>query len=116
MSSVRWRTDRREHERFDVTGRLWGALEEDAPAVLRNIALNGAMVEAAVAPAMRTMRIARISLRGPDLELVAAVRYMRSVSDDDDRCLIGVEFINLSDADLAALDVFVSACRDGQSR
>lgn len=101
--------DRREHVRFEVSGRLWASLERDERAILRNIAAGGALIEATVAPPMHTSRIAYVRLRPGGADLTVAVRHMRPAPDrpGDDRYLIGVEFINLSRSDTAMLEAFV---------
>jgi hypothetical protein len=90
--------DRREHTRFDVTGQLWTALDVDVRVVLRNIGVGGALVEARLAPGMRTIAVARISIResGPPVNVV--VRHMTPVSSapGEDRYLVGLEFVHLS--------------------
>ena len=106
-------SDRREFARFDVTGRLWASLGEDHGAILHNIAATGALIEATVARPLRTMRVARLSLMARGPELTVGIRYMQPLPDrgGDDRYLIGVEFINLTPSELAALEAFVDACR-----
>jgi len=115
MSPIRRMGDRREDARFDVTGRLWASFERQTPAILRNIAVSGAMIEAALTAPMRQLRTARLLLTDDGPELTVAIRYVRPLADrnGDDWCLIGVEFINLSRSDLTALEAFVDSCREG---
>jgi hypothetical protein len=92
--------DRREHARFDVAGQLWATLDLTAPVVIRNIAVGGALVEAKLTPGLRAVRVAQLSLseRGPDLNVV--VRHMAplSAASDENRYLVGLEFIHISAA------------------
>jgi len=105
-------SDRREHVRFDVTGRLWASFGQDNQAVLHNIAATGALLEATVAQPMRAQRIARLSLMAPGPELTVRIQYMQPVDrGGDDRYLIGVEFFNLTSSELAAIESFVESCR-----
>lgn len=111
-------SDRREHARFDVTGRLWASFGQDHEAILHNIAATGALIEATVAPPMLAMRVARLSLMSPGPELTVGIRYIRPVLDraGDSRYLIGVEFVNLTESELAALEAFVDSCRQRHDR
>ena len=90
--------DRRTHVRFDVAGQLWAALDLGSPVVLRNIGLGGALVEAKLAPGLQSLRAAQLSLRehGPRFSVV--VRHMQSLSEsaEDQRYLLGLEFVHLS--------------------
>jgi len=108
--------DRRVHVRFDVAGQLWASLDLGAPVVLRNIGLGGALIEARLAPGLRALRAAQLSLRerGPRLSVV--VRHMHAVSDaaEEDRYLVGLEFVHLSPAALSEIERLVQD-RDGSS-
>lgn len=90
--------DRRECARFDVAGRLWAALDLSADAVLRNLGLGGALVEATLAPGLRSIRAAQMSLcaQGPVLNVV--VRHVSPISSapEEDRYLVGLEFIHIN--------------------
>jgi len=101
--------DRREHLRYDVSGQLWGSLDLSERVVLRNIAPGGALIEARLTPGMRSVRAAQILLheRGPQMNVI--VRHMSplSAAPDEDRYLVGVEFVNLSAAAQVELDQFV---------
>ena len=91
--------DRREHVRFDITGQLWAALDLNARVIVRNIGTGGALVEATLTPGLRSIRVAQMSIReqGPQLNVV--VRHMSPLSDNsgEDRYLVGLEFIHLSE-------------------
>ena len=101
--------DRREHVRFDVSGQLWASLETIERAVLRNIAMGGALVEARLPPGIRTPRLANVAFgaHGPDVN--AIIRHVAPLSTDDEshRYLVGLEFVNLSPANRESLEEFI---------
>src|SRR5436853_4136707 len=89
--------DRREYARFEVAGQLWAALDLRARVVLRNIGLGGALIEAKLTPSLRSIRVAHMSLRDQGPELNVVVRHMAAMSSDpdDDRYLVGLQFIHV---------------------
>ena len=101
--------DRREHPRFDVAGQLWASLEKSERVFLRNIGAGGAMVEAQLSPSLRTARTAHIALgeRGPELNVV--VRHIEPSTNaaGGERCLVGLEFINVSASARTQIDELV---------
>ena len=113
MESNRGLADRRGHLRFDVSGQLWASLDFKESVILRNIASGGALIEARLTPGLRSIRTAQIALREKGPELNVVVRHMAPVSTapDEDRYLVGVEFVNLSPAVRADLEAFVRQWR-----
>jgi len=101
--------DRREHVRFDVTGRLWASLEFHERVVVRNIAPGGALVEARWLGAHEETRAVQIVLRAGWPELSAITRHVSRLTDEpgDDRYLIGLEFTHLSPAASENLERFI---------
>ena len=92
--------DRREHVRFDVTGRLWASVEFHERVIVRNIAPGGALVEARWLGAHDETRAVQIVLRAGWPEMSAITRHVSRLSEEpgDDRYLIGLEFTHLSPA------------------
>lgn len=109
MDSKRRLGDRREHVRFDVAGQLWASLELSEQVVLRNIGGGGALVEAKLPEAIRTARTAQIDLGGRGREVNVIVRHVSPVTTapENERYLLGLEFINLSPDAQADIDQFV---------
>jgi hypothetical protein len=107
--------DRRAHLRFDITLQLWASLESRQPAVLRNIAVKGALVETRLTASTKAVRVGQFWLRGNGPELTAVVRHRSPLTDapDEDRYLLGLEFVNLSTSEHAVLEEFV---REWQER
>src|SRR6266851_6440302 len=109
MGDKRRLGDRREHVRFDVSGQLWASLETIDRAVLRNIGAGGALVEARLPPGIRTPRSAHVAFgqRGPEVN--AIIRHVSPVSPDDEspRCLVGLEFVNLSPGNREGIEQFI---------
>ena len=100
--------DRREHVRFDVSGQLWASLETNDRAVLRNIGSGGALVEARLPPGIRTPRSAHVAFgqRGPEVN--AIIRHVSPMlADESDRCLVGLEFVNLSPVNREGIEQFI---------
>ena len=95
--------DRREYLRFNSAGQLWASLGRVERVVVRNLSLSGALVEVPVG--LQSMRIAQIAMQdhGPVIDAVA--RHASPASDEpqEDRFLIGLEFVNLSEDDRANL-------------
>ena len=106
--------DRREHLRFEVAGQLWASLDMSERVVLRNIGVGGALIEAKLSPGVRSIRAAQISLRDRGPELNVLVRHVTPVSNapDEERFLVGLEFVNISPSDRADIDRFVKQWGD----
>lgn len=107
--------DRRAHLRFDITLQLWASLDLREPVVLRNVALKGALVEARLTPGTKSLRVGQVRLRDSGPELTAVVRHKSPLTSapDEERYLIGLEFVHLSTTERAALEEFV---REWQER
>lgn len=101
--------DRREQVRFDVAGQLWASLEVNADVVVRNMSVGGALVEAKLAPGLRTVRSAQMAVPERGSALNAMVRHMTPLSADpaEDRYLIGLQFVNPSSVVLADVERLV---------
>jgi c-di-GMP-binding flagellar brake protein YcgR len=95
--------DRRAYLRFNSAGQVWASLDRVEQVVVRNLSLTGVLVE--VPAGLQSMRIAQIALqdRGPVIDAVA--RHASPASDQlrEDRFLVGLEFVNLSDDERANL-------------
>jgi len=111
--------DRRELVRFDVTGELWVSFELRKDAILRNIGDGGICVEVATATAppgelaargFKPNQVAQISFgdRGSVSVVVRHVSPVAAGTSEDRQCL-GLEFVNVSASDRAALEVFLRA-------
>jgi len=109
MVAKRRSGDRREHLRFEVSGQLWGALERRERVVLHNIATEGALLEATLTTGLKSLRAVQVLLRESGPSLDAVIRHISPLagSADDDRYLIGLEFVNVSSATQMELDRFV---------
>ena len=83
---------------FDVAGQLWAALELSAQVVLRNLGVGGALVEARLAPGLQSIRAAQMSLHAHGAEMNVVVRHLTrlSSSPEEDRYLVGLEFIHIT--------------------
>jgi hypothetical protein len=114
MGQKRRLGDRREHVRFEVSGQLWASLETVDRAVVRNIGPGGALVEARLPPGIRTPRSAHVGFgqRGP--EVSAIIRHVSPVSPNEEssRCLVGLEFVNLSPGNREGIEQFIRESSD----
>jgi hypothetical protein len=102
--------DRREHLRFEVTGRLWASVDFGEHVVLRNIATGGALVETSLASVSKPIRAAQIAFDERGAELNVIVRHVSPVTtspDGDTRYLVGLEFVNVSQAQRVDIDRLV---------
>ena len=100
--------DRREHVRFEVSGQLWASLKTIDRAVLVNIGTGGALVEARLPPGIRTPRSAHVEFGQPGPEVNAIIRHVSPAPpDESDRCLVGLEFVNLSPVNRAGIELFI---------
>ncbi len=106
--------DRRAHLRFNSAGQVWASLDRVEQVVVRNLSLSGVLVE--VPAGLQSMRIAQIPLRdrGPVIDAVA--RHASPASDQlrEDRFLVGLEFVNLSEAARANLVLMVNEGKDSR--
>jgi hypothetical protein len=103
--------DRREYVRFEVAGHLWVALGVGQQVVIRNVCSGGALLEARLPAALRSIRSAQIALRESGPEVNVSVRHVSpmTTAPDEERFLIGVEFVNLSPEARADVDHLVQA-------
>jgi len=106
--------DRREHLRFEAAGPVWASLDLDQRVTLRNIAPGGALIEARLTGGWRSVRAGQISFRDRGPALTVIVRHVTPLDGtDNDTCLVGLEFVNLSVAGRADVDRLIV---DWQSR
>lgn len=110
--------DRREYLRFDVSGQLWGSLDRSERVLLLNISNAGALIEATLPSALKSIRAAQVSLRDNGLQLNAVVRHLSPLPDSSvpDRCLVGLEFVHVSSTARDELDRLVRDWQAGVRR
>ena len=106
--------DRRDFIRFN-RGEFWASLGRVEQVVVRNVSLSGALVEGPAG--LQSMRIAHVALQDHGPVVDAVVRHTSPVSDElkEDRFLVGLEFVNLSEAARASLTRMVSDGQDAPS-
>ena len=109
--------DRRECVRFEVAGNLWAALGVDQRVVIRNIGPGGALLEARLPPALRSLRSAQIALGESGAEVIVSVRHVSpmTTSTDEDCFLLGVEFINVSPEARTGIDRLMDRATDASA-
>ena len=88
-------SDRRAQPRFDVIGSLWGVLELDEEARLRNVSTNGVLLDSPVAMALDSVQTIRLAVDGHDVAVEARVRHVHQKTNGsiESRYVIGLEFI-----------------------
>lgn len=108
--------DRREYLRFEVSGQLWGSLDRCEHVMLRNISIAGALIEATLPTALKSIRAAQVALRDGGLLLNAVVRHLSPVpaTADPDRVLVGLEFVHVSPSARGELDRLVREWQQAQ--
>jgi hypothetical protein len=106
--------DRREYLRFDVSGQLWGSFERAEHVLLKNISNAGALIEATLPTALKSIRAAQVLLRDGAVQLNAVVRHLSPVPDATrpDRVLVGLEFVHVSASAQDELDRIVREWRE----
>ncbi len=104
--------DRRTYLRFNSAGQVWASLRGVHQVVVRNLSLRGALVE--VPAGLQSMRIAHLALQDHGPVVDAVVRHASPALDAprEDRFLVGLEFINLSEDARANLTRMVGGWDD----
>lgn len=93
-------TDRRAHERFDVIGPLWGALELPEVAAIVNASQTGLLIEARVCPQLHSVQDTDVQVDASIRTLQSSIRHVRPI--DSGRFLIGLEFVETPPEGLAS--------------
>ena len=88
-------SDRRAQPRYDVIGALWGVLELNEEARLRNVSATGVLLDSPVAMALDSAQTIQLAVDGQGVAVEARVRHVRQQTDDatEPRYVIGLEFI-----------------------
>lgn len=94
----RRQADRRTRPRFEVIGDLWGTVETTVRLPLRNVALNGVLLESQVLLAVDSVHRISWDVDGHEVSAEVRVRHVRPVegADGDRTYLVGVEFVTPS--------------------
>ena len=89
-------SDRRAQPRYDVIGALWGVLELNEEARLRNVSATGVLLDSPVAMALDSAQTIQLAVDGQGVAVEARVRHVRQQTDDamEPRYVIGLEFID----------------------
>ena len=108
MAAGTYLGDRRAGPRFHIAGQLWTSLDVRTEAIVRNLSVGGALVEARLVPELRWIRSAVLGLPGVS-ELTVRVRHVTPIAGPpaDDRCLLGVEFLAVSAADRRRIEALM---------
>lgn len=87
-------SDRRQDERFDVVGSMWGVLELNEPARIENVSLTGALVDSPVPAALGSTHLLHLVVDGQDVKVEGLVRHVHAMPQGarQERYVIGVEF------------------------
>ena len=88
-------SDRRAHPRYDVIGALWGVLELQEQARLRNVSTTGVLLDSPVAMALDSAQTLRLAVDGQGVAVEARVRHIRTETGErlQPRYVIGLEFV-----------------------
>ena len=96
--------DRRTRLRFEVFGAFWGTLDAGDAVRVRNLTRPGALIEAHQPLAVESVQSVSLVLDGQPATAEARVRHLKPAGWDDDRYLVGVEFLSASTAFNDAID------------
>jgi hypothetical protein len=98
-------TDRRGRVRFEIVGQLWGALEVEEPARVRDIGRGGALLETQHPLPVDSLQRIRLTIDQESHIVQALVRRLTPAeSGSGVRYLVGVEFVDSPDALLESID------------
>jgi hypothetical protein len=107
--------DRRQHLRFEVAGEFWASVDFGERAVLRDIAMDGILIETSLPRLSRAVRGAQIAFPEGGPELSVIVRHVSTATvptDAGTRYLVGLEFVNVSPTQRAGLERLVEDWRE----
>ena len=103
--------DRRSRVRYDVVGTLWGLLELDEAARIRNVSRTGALIETSFPAALASTHSLKLIVEGAPVDVTGLVRHVRPAEPDPGRpgaqgprYLIGLEFVSPPDSVLRSVD------------
>ena len=110
-------SDRRQDERFDVLGAMWGVLELSEPARIGNVSLTGALVDSPVPAALDSTQVLHLLVDGQDVKVDAHVRHVRAVPAGkfEERYLIGLEFSSPPTTVIQAIEQLASEQTEKQA-
>ncbi len=106
--------DRREHLRFDITGQLWASLDFGERVIVRNLTAGGMLVETSLMSAFKPIRAAQVAFEDRTSPITVIVRHVSPVQEaaQNDRYLVGLEFVNLSPSQQVDLERLVHEWQD----
>ena len=104
-------SDRRSQPRYDVIGTLWGVLELDEEARLRNVSSTGVLLDSPVPMALDSAQTIRLAVDGQGVAVEARVRHVRQQADDarEPRYVVGLEFIEPPSSVLQSIEQLSTA-------
>lgn len=88
-------SDRRQHPRDEVVGALWAQLELSEPVQVRNVSVNGVLVESPVNCAVDSEQVVQVEVDGEPVLVDARVRSVQPTGSPlgGPRYAIGLEFV-----------------------
>lgn len=99
--------DRRGQVRFEVFGAFWGTFDAGDAVRVRDLTPHGALIEAHQPLAVESIQSVCLMFDGQPATADARVRHLRATSEQD-RYLVGVEFLNKSTAFLDAVERLIT--------
>ena len=104
-------SDRRSQPRYDVIGALWGVLELNEEARLRNVSATGVLLDSPVPMALDSAQTIRLAVDGQGVAVEARVRHVRQQTEDamEPRYVIGLEFIEPPSSVLQSIEQLSSS-------
>lgn len=96
--------DRRARVRFEVFGAFWGTFDAGDAVRVHNLTPQGALIEAHQPFAVESIQSVCLMFDGQPAVADARVRHIRSAQQQQDRYLVGVEFLSASTAFLEAVE------------
>lgn len=86
-------SDRRDHERFDIVGALWGQLEVGEPARVVNVSTTGVLLETCIAFALGAEQTLQLMVDGQPVLVDSLVRRVSPLHSGPFRFEVALEFV-----------------------
>jgi hypothetical protein len=103
--------DRRNRQRFEIVGDLWGTFETVLRLQLRNVGVSGALFESHVPLPVESIHRLTWSCDDRDTAVQVRVRHVRTIESADAgaRYLIGIEFLSLNPVIVGQIQQWLAA-------
>lgn len=106
--------DRRRDVRYDIHGDLLATFDSTQQLQIANIGLGGALVYAPSPMPLQSVHTARLVMGADESEVRFRVRHVGPAAGADRVFMVGVEFLELSQAALYGIEQMLAQSENGQ--